>query len=172
MTAVKTRWGIFGTDWRNPADPFVRRRRAAENVSIFWDPRLSDWRRSCPYEWRVSRVSSRSLFDRADAGGWAKRQLAVQGLVSRHHVRGVSASRLDDVSKHERRRQLQHPCRRSGRVCSRRCAAHHCCSRRAERPRSSSVPIVLFAYWVAPWLWVGAAAAARRTTARYRPPNL
>jgi hypothetical protein len=36
-----TRCGIFGTDRRNSADPFVRERRAAENVSIFEIPAFS-----------------------------------------------------------------------------------------------------------------------------------
>ena len=135
-------------------------------------PAFSGWRSSCPYGWRVSRVSSRSLFDRADAGIWTERQPAVPGLVSRHHVRGVPASGLSDVPKRERPRQLQKRRRWGGRVCSRRRAAHHRCSGRAERPRCSSVSVGRFAYRPAPWLRVGPAASARRTTSRYRPPNL
>jgi hypothetical protein len=135
-------------------------------------PTFSGWRSSCPYGWRASRVSSSSLFDRADAGIWTKRQPAVQGLVSRHHVRGVPASGLNDVPKRERPRQLQKRRRRGGRVCSRRRAAHRCCSGCAERPRCSSVPIGPFAYWPGLRLPVRAAATARRSTSRYRPPNL
>jgi hypothetical protein len=63
---------------------------------------FSGWRSSCPYGWRAYRVSSSSLFDRADAGSWAKRQPTVQGLVSRRHVRGVPASGLNGVPKRER----------------------------------------------------------------------
>ena len=96
--------------------------------------------------WRASRVSRSSLFDRADAGSWAKRQPAVQGLVSRRHVRGVPTSGLNDVPKPERPGQLQNRRRRGGRVCSRRRAAHRCCAGRAERPRGSSVPVGPFAY--------------------------
>jgi hypothetical protein len=109
-------------------------------------PTFSGWRSSCPCGWRASRVSSSSLFDRADAGIWAKRQPAVQGLVSRHHVHGVPASGLHDVRKRERPRQLQKRRRRGRGVCSRRRAAHRCCSGCAERPRCSSVPVGPSAY--------------------------
>jgi hypothetical protein len=106
----------------------------------------SSWRSSCPYQWRASRVSSRSLFDRADAGSWAKRQPAVQGLVSRHHVRRVPASGLHHVPKRERPRQLQNRRRRDGCVCSRRRAANRRRSGRAERRRCSTLPTSPFAY--------------------------
>ena len=59
------------------------------------DP-VRGWRNSCPGYRRVSRVSSSSSFDRADAGRWAERWPAVQGLVSRGHVDGVPASGLND----------------------------------------------------------------------------
>ena len=107
---------------------------------------LSGWRISCSHGWRASRVSRSSLFDRADAGSWAKRQPAVQGLLFRHDVRRVPASGLHDVRKRERPRQLQNRRRWSGRVCSRRRAAHRCCSGRAEHPRRCSVPVGPFAY--------------------------
>ena len=109
-------------------------------------PAFSGWRNYCPYRRRASRVSSSSLFDRPDAGIGTKRQPPVQGLVFRHDVRRVPASGLNDVTKRERPRQLQNRRRWVDRVCSRRCAAHHCCSGRAERRRRSSVPIGPFAY--------------------------
>ena len=127
-----------------PQGSLPRRRQASKALEFLPIERRWGWRRSCPWEWRVSRVSSRPLFDRADAGSRAKRQPAVRGLVSRHHVRGVPASGLNDVPNRERRRQLRR--RRGGRVCSRGRAAHRCWSGRAERRRGFSVPIAPFAY--------------------------
>ena len=71
--------------------------RSGQNITVFCVSRFSGWRRSCPYGWRASRVSNSSLVDRADAGSWAKRQPAVQGLVSGRDVRGVPASGIHDV---------------------------------------------------------------------------
>jgi hypothetical protein len=101
---------------------------------------LSGWRSSCPCGWRASRVSSSSLFDRADAGSRAKRQLVVQGLVSRRHVDGLPASGVNDVPERARRRHLRQRGSRSGRVRPRGRSAHGPSARRPERSRCSSVP--------------------------------
>jgi hypothetical protein len=143
---ANSHWGIFGTDRRNSARPLSGGRETFKRSEFPGVPAFSGWRSSCPYGWRVSCVSSSSLFDRADAGIWAERQPAVPGLVSRHHVRGVPASGLSDVPERERPRQLQKRRRWGGRVCSRTRAAHRRCSGRAERPRCSSVPVGPFAY--------------------------
>ena len=118
----------------------LKRSGFPEAPRLFWLAQL------LPYGWRASGVSSSSLFDRADAGSWARRRPALQGLVSPRHLCGVSTSGLNDVRKRERPRQLRKRCRGGGRVCPRRCAPHGCCSGRSERPRGSSVPIGPSAY--------------------------
>ena len=85
--------------------------------------------------WRASRVSSSSLFDRADAGSRAKRRLAVQGLVSRRHVRRRARIRDSTTSPSVSADDtLQKRRRRGSRVCSRRRAAHRSLLRTRRTP--------------------------------------
>ena len=165
MTAVEVRWytaidrptrprrrttpcGIFGTDQRNSAHPSARRRRVAENVSIF--------RRSPPFlagaglalrsgEYHVFRAALFSIVLTLAVGQNAS--LLCKVVCHDARVRCVPASGLNDVSRlngvpqRERRRQLRKRVRRGGRVCSRGCAAHRSRPGRPKRPRCSILPI-------------------------------